>query len=124
MRRRIRELEDELGTLHDQIGKERSRLNSVIDEQSMSSLREAQAIESAAEALECQQKLQEGIAVLKNALKHSAYKLKQCGPESGLLVDRRIVIQLLVSYLEKGCSDEVNNRCKGEGPAHKSLSCH
>ena len=116
MRRTIRELEDELSTLRIQVGNERHRMKSAIQEHSILSLRESRALETAAEALQCQKKLQEGMAVLRNALKHSMYKLKECGPDSSVLIDRRVVIQLLVSYFERGCSDEVSNCWKFSKP--------
>eukprot|EP00873_Tetraselmis_striata_P013970 jgi/Tetstr1/434234/TSEL_023345.t1 len=67
----------------------------------------AAAEASLAEQQRVQVRLQEGAAALRRALEESAKRMAQLSSDNSTLIDRRIVVQLLVSYFERNYADEV-----------------
>lgn len=68
----------------------------------------AVAREEATQAKRVQVKTQEGAAVLRHALEQSTRRMNQLSSENSTLIDRRVVVQLIVSYFQRNYADEVS----------------
>mmetsp|Transcript_29273 Transcript_29273/g.75138 ORF Transcript_29273/g.75138 Transcript_29273/m.75138 type:complete len:456 (+) Transcript_29273:109-1476(+) len=107
LRQELRSAQAQAERLQAELEAQQGAVSAAASRQAAAETAAAAAEASLAEQQRVQVRLQEGAAALRRALEESAKRMAQLSSDNSTLIDRRIVVQLLVSYFERNYADEV-----------------